>query len=158
VETRLAAGHWDRAETRDVQKTYNLTSLDELTALAPQFDWHAWIAALGGSDATIAETIAMQPSYLAHMSAALADVPIEHWRSWTAARVLQAASPYLSEALVRSDFEFYGRVLNGTPELRARWKRAVAFVEGSIGEAVGREYVARHFPPASKSMMDELVG
>ena len=158
VETRLAAGHWDRAETRDVQKTYNLTSLDELTALAPQFDWHAWIAALGGSDATIAETIAMQPSYLAHMSAALAAVPIEHWRSWTAARVLQAASPYLSEALVRSDFEFYGRVLNGTPELRARWKRAVAFVEGSIGEAVGREYVARHFPPASKSMMDELVG
>jgi putative endopeptidase len=158
LETRLAAGHWERAETRDIQKIYNLTGLDELIGLAPEFDWHAYIAALGGSAATIAETVVLEPSYLAHMSAVLAKVPIEQWRSWTAAQVLRAASPFLSEALVRTDFEFYGRVLNGTPELRPRWKRAVAFVERSIGEAVGREYVARHFPPSSKSMVDELVG
>ncbi len=158
LETRLAAGHWERAETRDVQKIYNLTSLDELTALAPEFGWRTYITALGGSDATIAETIVLQPSYLAHMSAVLAELPIEQWRSWTAARVLRAASPFLCEALVRNDFEFYGRVLNGTPELPARWKRAVAFVEGAIGEAVGKKYVARHFPPASKAMMNELVG
>ena len=158
LETRLAAGHWERAETRDVQKIYNLTSLDELTALAPEFGWRTYITALGGSDATIAETIVLQPSYLAHMSAVLAELPIEQWRSWTAARVLRAASPFLCEALVLNDFEFYGRVLNGTPELRARWKRAVAFVEGAIGEAVGKKYVARHFPPASKAMMNELVG
>ena len=158
IETKLAAGHWERAETRDIQKIYNLTNLDELTALAPQFDWRAYIAALGGSDATIAETIVLQPSYLVHMSAVLAEVPIGDWRSWTAARVLRAASPFLSEALVRNDFEFFGRVLSGTPELPPRWKRAVAFVERSIGEAVGREYVARHFPPSSKSIVDELVG
>ena len=157
IETRLAAGHWERAETRDVQKTYNLTTLDKLIALAPEFDWHAYIAALGGTDATIAETVVRQPSYLEHLSAVLAEVPIGQWRSWLAARVLRAAAPYLTEDLVRADFEFYGRVLNGTPELRARWKRAVAFVERGIGEAVGKEYVARHFPPASKAMMDELV-
>ena len=157
IETRLAAGHWERAETRDVQKTYNLTTLDKLIALAPEFDWHAYIAALGGTDATIAETLVRQPSYLEHLSAVLAEVPIGQWRSWLAARVLRAAAPYLTEDLVRADFEFYGRVLNGTPELRARWKRAVAFVERGIGEAVGKEYVARHFPPASKAMMDEMV-
>lgn len=158
LETRLAAGHWERAETRDIQKIYNLTNLDELMTLSPEFDWGAYIAALGGSPATLAETIVLEPSYLAHMSSVLAAVPIGQWRTWAAARVLRAASPFLSEALVRTDFEFYGRVLNGTPELPPRWKRAVAFVEGAVGEAVGKEYVARHFPPSSKAMMDGLVG
>ncbi|MFC1404159.1 MULTISPECIES: M13 family metallopeptidase [Streptacidiphilus] len=157
IETRLASGHWERAETRDVQKTYNLTGLDELKALAPEFDWSGYAAALGGSDLTITETVVRQPSYLAHLSTVLAEVPIEQWRDWATARVLRAASPYLGDAFVRADFEFYGNALNGTPELRARWKRGVAFVEGAMGEAVGEEYVARHFPPTSKAMMDELV-
>ncbi|MFE6165401.1 M13 family metallopeptidase [Streptomyces sp. NPDC056486] len=158
LETRLAAGHWERAETRDVQKTYNLTTLDELTALAPEFDWRGYVEGLGGSDATIAETCVRQPSYLAHLSTALAEVPIEQWRDWALVRVLRSCAPYLTDAFVEKNFEFYGRTLNGTPELRARWKRAVAFVEGSIGEAVGKEYVARHFPPSSKAIMDDLVG
>jgi putative endopeptidase len=157
VEMKLAAGHWERAETRDLQKVCNLICLGELTALAPEFDWRAYITALGGSDATIAETVVLQPSYLAHMSAVLAEVPIADWRWWTAARVLRAASPYLSADFVAADFEFFGRVLSGTAELPARWKRAVAFVEQSIGEAVGRHYVARHFPPSSKPMVEELV-
>ena len=74
------------------------------------------------------------------------------------ARSCAPAAPYLSDDFVETNFDFYGRTLNGTPELRARWKRGVAFVEGAIGEAVGKEYVARHFPPASKAQMDELVG
>ncbi|MFI1680821.1 M13 family metallopeptidase [Streptomyces sp. NPDC020607] len=157
VETKLAAGHWERAETRDVLKTYNLTTADELTALAPEFDWHGYATALGGSDATIAETCVRQPSYLTHFSTLLVEVPIEQWRDWLLTRVLRACSPYLTDEFVRNNFEFYGRTLNGTPEMRARWKRAVAFVEGSIGEAVGKQYVARHFPPASKAKMDDLV-
>ncbi|WAL99757.1 M13 family metallopeptidase [Streptomyces sp. Je 1-369] len=157
VETKLAAGHWERAETRDVLKTYNLTTADELTALAPEFDWHGYATALGGSDATIAETCVRQPSYLTHLSTLLVEVPIEQWRDWLLTRVLRACSPYLTDEFVRNNFEFYGRTLNGTPEMRARWKRAVAFVEGSIGEAVGKQYVARHFPPASKAKMDDLV-
>ena len=141
-----------------MQKTYHLTRLDELEALAPEFDWRAYIVALGGSDVAIAETIVRQPSYRARMSAVLAEVPIGNWRSWLAARVLAAASRYLSAALVRCNFEFFGRVLSGTPQQPARWKRAVAFVEAAMGEAVGWEYVARHFAPSSTSMVDELVG
>ncbi|MEU6991149.1 M13-type metalloendopeptidase [Streptomyces sp. NPDC046465] len=157
LETKLAAGHWERAETRDVLKTYNLTTLDELTTLAPEFDWRGFVTGLGGSDATIAETCVRQPSYLAHLSTVLAEVPIEQWRDWALTRVLRSCAPYLTDDFVRNNFEFYGRTLNGTPELRARWKRAVALVEGAMGEAVGKEYVARHFPPSSKAMMDDLV-
>ncbi|MFI7343445.1 M13 family metallopeptidase [Streptomyces sp. NPDC050085] len=158
VETRLAEGHWERAETRDVQKTYNLTTFDELAALAPEFDWRGYVSGLGGNEATLAESCVRQPSYLSHLSTVLAETPIEQWRDWLLARVLRSSAPYLSSPFVRVNFEFYGRTLNGTPELRARWKRGVAFVEGAIGEAVGKEYVARHFPPASKALMDELVG
>ncbi|MFJ4716827.1 M13 family metallopeptidase [Streptomyces sp. NPDC088785] len=157
LETRLAEGHWERAATRDVQKTYNLTTFDELTALAPAFDWRAYVDALGGGDATLAQSCVRQPSYLAHLSAVLSETPVEQWRDWLLARVLRTSAPYLSSAFVNNNFEFYGRTLNGTPELRARWKRAVQFVEGAMGEAVGKEYVARHFPPASKALMDDLV-
>ena len=78
--------------------------------------------------------------------------------TWLAAQVLRTAAPYLPAEFVEPNFDFYGRTLSGTPQLRERWKRGVAVVEGGIGEAVGREYVARHFPPASKAMMQELVG
>jgi putative endopeptidase len=73
-------------------------------------------------------------------------------------QVIRSTAAYLSSDFVDANFEFYGRALTGTPELRARWKRGVAFVEGMMGEAVGRTYVDRHFPPAAKSAMDTLVG
>ncbi|WP_121257479.1 M13 family metallopeptidase [Nocardioides ferulae] len=157
VDTRLAQGHWERAETRDVQKTYNLTTLAELKALCPAFDWDAYVTNLGGSDETLAESCVRQPSYLAHLSTVLDEVPLEHWQAWLLTHVLRAVAAYLPDEFVETNFDFYGRTLNGTPELRARWKRGVAFVEGAIGEALGKEYVARHFPPTSKALMDDLV-
>ncbi|MEO5662143.1 MAG: M13-type metalloendopeptidase [Nocardioides sp.] len=157
IDTLLAAGHWERAETRDVQKTYNLTTLEELKALAPSFDWDVYITNLGGNDQTIAESCVRQPSYLAHLSTVLDEVPIEDWKAWLLSHVLRSAAAYLPNDFVETNFDFYGRTLNGTPELRERWKRGVALVEGALGEAVGREYVSRHFPPESKAMMDELV-
>ncbi|MFT3873513.1 MAG: M13-type metalloendopeptidase [Nocardioides sp.] len=157
IDTLLAQGHWERAETRDVQKTYNLTTLGELKELAPSFDWDAYITNIGGTELTIAESVVKQPSYFAHLSEVLTQVPIEDWKGWLVSRVLRSLAPYLTDDLVETNFDFYGRTLSGTPELRARWKRGVSFVEGAIGEAVGRVYVARHFPPSSKAMMDELV-
>ena len=161
IDTKLAAGHWERAETRDVQKTYNLLTIDELRELSPSFDWDAYITNLGGpgvdAEATIAESCVRQPSYFAHLSTVLDEVPIEDWKAWLLVHVLRAAAPYLTDDFVETNFDFYGRTLNGTPELRARWKRGVALVEGAIGEAVGKQYVARHFPPSSKAQMDDLV-
>ncbi|HEX3929837.1 MAG TPA: M13-type metalloendopeptidase [Nocardioides sp.] len=158
LETRLAQGHWERAATRDVDKTYNLLTRAELEALCPAFDWEAFVRNLGGPVESIAEVCVRQPSYLEHLSTALAEVPIEQWQVWLTLRVVRMAAPYLPAAFVEANFDFYGRTLSGTPQLRERWKRAVAVVEGSVGEAVGREYVTRHFPPESKAMMEELVG
>ena len=157
IETELAKGHWERSETRDVQKTYNLTTLAELHELAPNFDWDAFVTNLGGSEQTIAETCVRQPSYLSHLSSVLADVRIEDWKAWMLTRVLRSSAPYLTDDFVETNFDFYGRTLNGTPELRARWKRGVGLVEASLGEAVGKIYVERHFPPESKAKMDDLV-
>jgi endothelin-converting enzyme/putative endopeptidase len=157
IDTRLASGHWERAETRDVQKTYNLMTAAELKELCPAFDWDAYVTNLGGDDQTIAEVCVRQPSYFAHLSTVLESVPLADWKAWLLAHVLRAAAPYLTDDFVETNFDFYGRTLNGTPELRARWKRGVALVEGALGEAVGKEYVARHFPPRSKELMDDLV-
>jgi putative endopeptidase len=157
VETRLAGGHWERAETRNVIKTYNLKTADELRALVPALPLDTWTAALGANEQTLAETIVRQPSYLEHLSTALEEVSLEDWKAWLAIRVVLAAAPYLSSEFVEGNFDFYGRTLQGTEELRARWKRGVSFVEGSIGEAVGEVYVARHFPPRAKEMMVDLV-
>ena len=157
LDTKLAKGHWERADTRDVQKTYNLLTAGELAELCPRFDWAAYVTNLGGSDETIAEVCVRQPSYLEHLSNVLDETPIEEWRDWLTSHVLRAAAPYLADAFVETNFDFYGRTLNGTPELRARWKRGVSLVEGALGEAVGKEYVSRHFPPTSKAQMDDLV-
>ncbi|MFC7495665.1 MULTISPECIES: M13 family metallopeptidase [unclassified Nocardioides] len=157
IDTKLAAGHWERAETREVQKTYNLRTKAELVEICPGFDWDAYVTNLGGSDETLAEVCVRQPSYFSHLSTVLGEVPIDEWREWLLSHVLRAAAGYLTDDFVETNFDFYGRTLNGTPELRARWKRGVSFVEGAIGESVGKEYVARHFPPRSKAMMDELV-
>jgi len=161
IDTALAAGHWERSETRNVQKTYNLKTYDEIVALTPSFDWDAYVKNVAAGRTTAAdllfEATVRQPSYFEHLETVLTSTPIEDWRAWLISHVLRMSAPYLTDDFVETNFDFYGRTLNGTPELRARWKRGVALVEGALGEAVGREYVARHFPPSSKAQMDELV-
>ncbi len=161
IDTRIAAGHWERSATRDVQKTYNLMSHDELLALCPAFDFDAYVTNLAGPDVTpekiLAEVVVGQPSFFEHLSTVLLDVPLDDLKAWLLSHVLRANAAYLTDDFVETNFDFYGRTLSGTPELRARWKRAVSFVEGCVGEAVGKEYVARHFPPTSKALMDDLV-
>ncbi|RNL61997.1 peptidase M13 [Nocardioides marmoriginsengisoli] len=158
LEKRIAEGHWERSETRDVLKTYNLTSYADLRTALPSFDLEVYVRNLGGDAATFAESIVRQPSYLTHLETVLTETPIEAWRAFLTVRAIRSAAAYLPDAFVQVNFDFYGRTLSGTPELRARWKRGVGLVEGGLGEAVGREYVARHFPPRSKELMDELVG
>ncbi|WP_030483422.1 M13 family metallopeptidase [Nocardioides aequoreus] len=157
LETRIAEGHWERAETRDVIKTYNLRTLTDLQGAVPSFDFTAWATTLGGSEATIAETIVRQPSFFDHLEVVLGETDLADWRAFLTVRAIRTAAAYLSGDFVEANFDFYGRTLSGTPELRARWKRGVGLVEGALGEAVGREYVARHFPPRSKEAMDDLV-
>ena len=157
LETRLASGHWDRVASRDVQKTYNLKTRAELADAAPSVDWDSWIAGMDAPDIAFDQVVVRQPSYLDTLDAAVREVPLEDWKAWLRWQVVHEAAPYLSDAFVRENFTFYTKTLSGSEEMRERWKRGVSFAEGALGEALGEEYVARHFPPASKAAMDALV-
>ncbi|GGL41020.1 peptidase M13 [Phycicoccus endophyticus] len=158
LETRLAAGHWDKVTNRDPVRTYTLLERAELDALAPQVDWSAFLAGMHAPEAAFAHVVVRQPDYLRALGAALEEEPVEVWRDWLAWHVVHAHAPYLSSAFVEENFDFYGRTLSGVPRIRARWKRGVSLVEEALGEAVGQLYVERHFPPAAKEAMLELVG
>ncbi|MBP6997414.1 MAG: peptidase M13 [Phycicoccus sp.] len=157
LETRLAAAHADKVTNRDPMATYNLLTADELAARTPGVAWATWLRALGAPDGALDEVIVRQPGYIEAFAAALAEVDLRSWRDWLRWHLVHAHAPYLHAAVVNENFDFYGRTLSGVPEQRARWKRGVALVEGSLGEAVGQLYVERHFRPESKVAMDALV-
>jgi putative endopeptidase len=157
LETRIASHHWDRVACRDAQKTYNLLDLAGVQQLTPTFDWTAWAEAGRVPDPVVAELVVSQPSFLEGVQTLLTDDLVPAWRDWLRWQVVRASSPYLSSAFVEANFEFYGRTLSGTDEMRPRWKRGVSFVEGAVGEAVGRIYVTTEFPPAARERMGELI-
>ncbi|MCW2769065.1 MAG: peptidase [Aeromicrobium sp.] len=157
LESRLASFHWDRVACRDAQKTYNLLPADGLQALAPTFDWRTWSAGAQISPRVLAEVVVSQPSFLKGLETLLVEDELDTWKDWLRWQVIHSASAYLSSDFVDANFEFYGRTLSGTDELRPRWKRGVGFVEGAVGEAVGKIYVRTEFPPASKERMTELI-
>ncbi|WP_157556459.1 M13 family metallopeptidase [Nocardia acidivorans] len=162
LERKLAQGHWDVVRRRDAEKSYNLTTFDALVAENPEFDWNAWTSALAeGLDRSgpelFAEVVVRQPDYVRAFARLWAAQSQEDWRAWAAWRVVKARAAYLTDDLVEESFDFYGRTLTGAPENRERWKRGVSLVQDLLGEAVGKLYVARHFPPAAKARMVELV-
>jgi putative endopeptidase len=158
LETALAAGHWTRVDSRDALKTYNKRTRAQLDELAPGLGWGRWLAATEVPDGAFDEVIVRQPEALETASRLLGEVPLADWKAWLVFHHVRAASPFLSSRFVDANFAFYGTLLSGIPELRERWKRGVDVVEGGLGEAVGRLYVARHFPPEHKARMDRLVG
>jgi putative endopeptidase len=157
LETRLAAGHWDKVTNRDPVKTYTLVDLAGLAEMSAGVDWMRYLEGLGAPPAAFEAVVVRQPDHVRSMAAALAEEPVEVWRDWLAWHVVHAHAPYLSAAVVEENFDFYGRTLSGVPQMRERWKRGVGLVEEALGEAVGQLYVERHFPPHAKERMVELV-
>lgn len=155
LEARLASSHMDTVTKRNPQATYNLRTTVTLIKDAPQLE--TWLTELTAGVGIPGELIVNQPGYITALVRALDEVPLEVWKNWLAARVLLHAAPFLSDDFVDAHFAFYGTTLSGTPRLKERWKRGVAIVEGTMGEAVGRMYVARHFPESHKATMRELV-
>lgn len=158
LETRIAAGHWDVVKDRDADLTYNPTTLAALADAAPGLDWAAWVRALGAPEGALDTLVVREPSFATAFAALWASEPVEDWQAWLAYHAITSRAPYLSSALVEANFDFHGRTLTGAQELRDRWKRGVSLVQGVLGEAVGEVYVARHFPPAHKERMEQLVG
>ena len=157
LETRLAAAHWDVVRRRDADLSYNLRAFSDLADTAPGFDWAGWVSALGTSPEAVAELVVRQPDYLTAFAEVWATAEFGDWQDWARWRLIHARAGVLPHAMVAEDFAFYGRTLSGTEEIRERWKRGVSLVESLLGDAVGRLYTERHFPPDAKARMDVLV-
>lgn len=155
IENRLARAHWSNVESRDAVKTYNKVTLADLPTQFPGFDWTAWTGELGiGSAAAI---VISQPSYVKAFAAAVNEFPVERWKPYLKASLINGFAPYLSKPFVDAEFEFYGKTLRGVQEAQPRWKRAVNTINGNLGEILGKLYVERHFRPEAKARMEQLV-
>jgi putative endopeptidase len=157
LETKLAGHHWDVVRDRDATLTYNPMSLEALAEAAPGFDWRAWVTALGAPEGALDDVVVREPDFATGFADLWTSEPLVDWQLWMVYHLVTARAPYLTDEIVEANFDFYGRVLSGAQEVRERWKRGVSLVEGAVGEAVGQEYVARHFPPSHKAHMDTLV-
>lgn len=155
LETEIAKIHWDRTKNRERELTYNLRSKDELLALAPEYPWQLSFETAGLQNQT--EFVVRQLDAIPQLAKLFRATPVATWRSYMTWAYLRNYASVLPKAFDDENFAFYGTILNGQPQQRERWKRAVDAVGGSLGEAVGKIYVERHFPPEAKAQMLELV-
>jgi putative endopeptidase len=155
LETAIAGHHWSRADRRDRQRTFNPVAASELANLAPGFDWPRFLA--GGGISGVEQVVLREKSYFPAMAQLIAATPVETWREYLRFKLLDQAAPLLPGDFVAAHFDFHSRTVSGVPENRPRSQRAITAVETALGDAVGREYVARHFGPDSKARMGALV-
>ena len=156
LETALASHHRDSVSNRDPLLSDNPTLWSELNTLAPGFDWDAWAR---GAHMPVSGLVVNvdQPDYLRGAASLWERTDLATLKEWLSASAIDARASLLSTDFVTENFDFHGRTLAGTQELRPRWKRALSLIESYLGEAMGRAWVARHFPPEAKDAMDALV-
>ena len=154
-ETRIADAHWTRAQSRDRDKTYNPLPLGEFAAKAPGFPWATFFAASGVDHAR--QAVVRQDTAIPAMAKIFAETDLDTLKAWQAADLIDSMAPLLPARYVNAHYQFREKFMSGQPEPRERWKRGVSFVEGVMGEAIGRDYVALYFPPDAKAKMDDLV-
>ena len=157
LESQIASHHFDQVKDRDMSQVLNTYDFAGLKALTQGFDWELWMGAAQVPLRVMENLIVQEPSHFTGIADLLRNFDQKSWSSWLTWHLISGSSPFLSSAFVAENFDFYGRTLTGTPELRERWKRGVSLVESSLGEAIGQEYVARHFPPVAKERMLRLV-
>ena len=156
LETALAKVQWTKVENRDPVKTYNKVEFTKLAALAPGYNWKAYLVD-SGVQGKIDYLVISQPTYITAFNRLLAQTPLPIWKSYFHWHVLSSYARYLSKNFVDEDFRFTGTAMRGVKQNEERWKRGVELVDGAIGEGLGKIYVAKYFPPESKARMDALV-
>jgi len=156
LETEIAKIQWTKVELRDPVKAYNKVPLDNLSKLAPGYDWTTWLndTGIGGK---VDYVIVSQPSFISGFNKLLNKTPLNTWKVYFQWQVLHANAAYLSKDFALENFAFYGKVLSGIDEQQPRWKRGVNATDGALGEALGKLYVEQHFPAERKARMEQLV-
>lgn len=155
LESALAEAHWTRVASRDREATYNPVPVGDLAGAAPGFDWRAFLGALG--EERPEQVVLRQPEAIAETARMLAETDLDVLRSWLAYHTLAELAPYLSSPLVAEHFRFHKAELSGVERQKPRWKRALAVVEEAMGEALGKRYVAKHFPPEQRARVQRMV-
>jgi len=162
LETALARVQWTRTELRDAEKRYNKYAVGDLPSLTPNLPWQAFLEAVGAG--SLVSVNVMTPSYFKGLDAIIESTSLDDLKLYTVFHSLDAAASVLPVAFADAHFELHRKQLGGVPEQEPRWKRAVAVTAGqgagdfgALGEAVGQLYVARHFKPAARERMNQLV-
>jgi putative endopeptidase len=156
LETRIAKVSWSEAQRRDVSATYNPMTVGRLQGVAPGVSWRAFLNALGMGNS--AHVVLAEKSAVVAVTRLYAQSALGTLKAWQAFHTIDNASRFLSRRFVDSRFAFHGSALMGTPELPSRWKRGVNLVDASLGQALGRLYVAAQFPAEAKQQMEVLIG
>ena len=155
IEDAIAEKSWSNVECRDIAKGYNPHTMAELREKYSAVDWDAYLAALGVAD--LEKIVVSQPSSLENIMNVIATTPVEALRAYVAAHYIDAAASYLSEEFAVASFEFFGKTMSGTQEIRPRWKRAMGVPNNVLSEAVGQMYVAKYFPESEKARVESMV-
>jgi len=156
LERRIAEAHWAPERTRDVTQSINPMTPAQLAELAPQWNWPLALQQLRLDN--VQTIIVRQPSAIQAEGRLFEEVPLETWKDWLAFHFIRASAEALPRAFDEANFEFYSHVLRGQERQRDRWKRGLGVLNLTLGEAVGKIYVERHFPDTSRRQMTELVG
>ncbi len=157
LETAIAGCHWDKVKVRDLDQMYFPQSFADFCAAAPQINFEAMFTAAHLTEDHYGRIINCQRSFPADVARLLIDIRLEDWKNWARWSMINEAAPFLTDAVSKANFDFYSKTLNGVPVQRPRWKRGVELVQGVLGEAIGKQYVDRHFSQTAKTRMDELV-
>jgi putative endopeptidase len=155
LETKLADDSLTRVERRDPEKTYHKMNRSELRTLTPNWSWEDYFQEIGYTNIDSVDVSA--PKFFETMSQALKDTPLETWKTYLRWHLVNSTAPYLADTFVDEDFNFKGRVLQGTKELLPRWKRCVSATDRQLGEALGEIYAEKYFPPEAKARALEMV-
>ncbi|HET8575355.1 MAG TPA: M13 family metallopeptidase [Candidatus Paceibacterota bacterium] len=155
LEKKFALASKERVALREIEKNYFKMTLKELGEIVPEFDCKEYFdeAGIEGTSSVIVG----QPDFLTQFSKSLSLVPLQDWRSYFQMRFLESVSGKLPSAFVKEQFDFY-RLLSGAEEIRPRWKRVIAEIDASLGEALGKEYVKKYFSENSKNRVKEMMG
>ncbi len=155
VETELARSQWSNVALRNVAARYNPMSREEFEKTYDAVDWATYYKAMGVGD--FDRIIVATPSAVAGANEVLKNAPLADLRYYLASQYINSAASFLSDDFHDASFDFFGKTMTGTPEPRARWKRAMSVPNGTLSEAVGEIYVARYFPESDKERMTQLV-
>jgi putative endopeptidase len=155
IETALANGSLTQVQRRDPNLLNHKMTRKELEALSPSFRWKAYFSGTGQREVKTLNVTA--PEFFKTLHTVLQKEDLNSWKAYLRWHVVHANAPYLSSSFVNADFEFFGKTLSGAQELEPRWKRCVSYADNDLGEALGKVYAERAFPPEARQRAQEMV-